>query len=138
MKSANMIKIVSMILMGFALSVQGQGDFRITKSSHTSNQPIVYSYDYPVVRSTARIIEIVPSNQLEMDQIVEIENWMFSPAYLLNEESTPVESWMLQSEFLSGEVAVVENWMMEEDYLDAESVLQVEGWMKDPNYLKKM
>jgi hypothetical protein len=137
MKTINMIKIVPMVLLGFALSVQAQGDFKVTRVSQGNSQPVVFSLDYPVIKSGAPTI-VKAETFFQADRVIELEGWMFNDNYLQADASNQVEAWMTDKDYLDSESPnPVENWMMDSKYLDNETVLPVESWMLNDSYLTK-
>jgi len=137
MKTINMIKIVPMVLLGFALSVQAQGDFKVTRVSQGNNQPLSFTMDYPVIKAGAPSI-VKTDSFYQADQVIELEGWMFKDNYLQTDVNNQIEPWMADESYLNEESSVsVESWMMNDNYLDNESIMQVESWMVSKEYLNK-
>jgi hypothetical protein len=69
------------------------------------------------------------------EMTVQMESWMFDTNYLSGLAQT-VEAWMFDNTWLDrGTVEMtVEGWMLDDDYLNAESQ-SVEPWMLDSGYL---
>jgi hypothetical protein len=117
MKKINLIKFVPIVLMGFALSVQAQGYIASKRVSWTPSAPVAVTHDYPVIRVVGKIT---------VDPFV---------SETVIEDSSTLECWMFQEEYLDIVYpSVIEGWMLAEQYLSTENV-PVENWMKDPGYL---
>jgi hypothetical protein len=135
MKTINMMKIVPMVLLGFALSVQAQGDFKVTRVSQGNHQPAMVNWDYPVIKAGAPLIIKVDSF-FQAEQVIDLQDWMFQSDYLQNDNVNLVEPWMTDETYLSEESPVcLENWMKDEDYLNSENRIPVESWMLSESYL---
>ena len=119
MKKINLIKLVPMVMMGFALTVQGQGDIATKLVSWTPSVPSAITIDYPVTRVSGTM----------MLEAAVYEN--------VNQESGALENWMFQSSYLNSvNPFAIECWMLDDQYLSTEKN-QVESWMKDPGYLSR-
>jgi hypothetical protein len=119
MKKINLIKLVPMVMMGFALTVQAQGDIATKSVSWTPSTPSAITIDYPVTRVSGKMILEATGTEIVSMESGSLENWMFQPEYLINGNTSDIENWMLDDQHLTNEIN------------------QVEGWMKDPGYLTR-
>ena len=71
------------------------------------------------------------------EMVVTVESWMFDTDYLSG-DAQPVECWMLDESWLDqvAEAAPVESWMLDAGYLGEETAV-VESWMLDSDYLNR-
>ena len=117
MKKIYLIKLVPIVLMGFVLTVQAQGNIATKRVSWTPSVSVAHTIDYPVIRVAGKmVIEPVVSE-------------------IANEVMGTLECWMFQSEYLDVVYpSDIEGWMLDDQYLSTDNNL-VESWMKDPGYL---
>ncbi len=117
MKKINLIKLVPMVLMGFALTVQAQGDIATKRVSWMPTAPAANTIDYPVIRVASKVVVEPVVSETAIEVVGSLECWMFQPEYLDFVYPSDIEGWMLNDQHLSTENSQVENWMKDPGYL---------------------
>lgn len=129
MKTTNLIKIASVILLGIALNgtVQASSD-KFIRHAH------------PGFAKVTELVKLVNEEirNMQMSFVHPFEDWMFESDYLNAESAAAIESWMLESNYLNEEVQPLESWMFSESRLsETEPESPVEPWMFETDYLCK-
>ena len=147
MKTMNLIKIASVVLLGIALNgpVQAAGD-KYSRNNRPAYSQLthtvkLYSDDIrnmQMLLSQSDAVHIIWNNNELKFALREGD----TPEYTIRFEAIndePVEDWMFESDYLNEEQdASVEPWMLSDSHLtgsDDQPVL--ESWMFDANFLSK-
>jgi hypothetical protein len=165
MKTLNLIKIASVVLLGIALingPVQASGD-KYSRSSHPAYGQLTHTVklygddirNVQILLSQSDAVHIswnnnelkfalregaIPEYTIRFEAIHDepVEDWMFESDYLSEEPDSSVEPWMAERTYLDEQARPVESWMLSDTHLtgsDDEPVL--EPWMFQANYLTK-
>ena len=106
-----------MVLMGFALSVQAQGDLTSKTVSWTPTVPVTNTIDYPVIKVASKLAFETTVSENTTELVGPLEPWMFQTEYLDIVYPSDIESWMLDDQHLSTDNNQVESWMKDPGYL---------------------
>lgn len=164
MKTTNLIKIAPMILLGIALcgTVRANGD-KFSRADRHSLGQISRSIQLTgedvrnlimLFAETEKVSVSMNNDELKLAfqagdnpdytilfKIINsepVEDWMFESDYLSEEQTGEIESWMVDHEYLDGQIQPLESWMFSETLLSGpETEAGVESWMLDANYLSK-
>lgn len=117
MKKINLIKLVPIVLMGFALTVQAQGNIATKRVSWTPSVSVANTIDYPVIRVAGKMVIEPVVSEIANEVMSTLECWMFQPEYLDVVYPSDIEGWMLDDQHLSTENNLVESWMKDPGYL---------------------
>ena len=117
MKKINLIKLVPIILMGFALTVQAQGNIATKRVSWTPSVSVAHTIDYPVIRVAGKMVIEPVISGIANEVMSTLECWMFQPEYLDVVYPSDIEGWMLDDQHLSNENYLIESWMKDPGYL---------------------
>ena len=105
MKTMNLIKIIPVVMLGFALSTSaGTAKGHDGRTYHAEMEVTMESWMFD-------------SSYLSGAEI-SVEPWMMDNHWLdQSAESVAIESWMLDESYLDEEIPVIETWMTDESYL---------------------
>jgi len=117
MKKIYLIKLVPIVLMGFVLTVQAQGNIATKRVSWTPSVSVAHTIDYPVIRVAGKMVIEPVVSEIANEVMGTLECWMFQSEYLDVVYPSDIEGWMLDDQHLSNENYLIESWMKDPGYL---------------------
>jgi hypothetical protein len=164
MRTINLLKITTVILLGIALNGNVQaGTDKNTRHARITIGQLTHSVklnsdDLRVIQqlfAQTEAVNVLWNNhelkftacagtipeftvRFESMRTEPVEDWMLQTDYLSEETALPVESWMLDTDYLDEPDQTLESWMFSDTRLtEVAAESHVEPWMLDAHYLSR-